>query len=135
MVCADSHPDEINVLASQTDWAWPTALGHIFRPRGVNLIVAGTANEFVSVLKSRRVQATIVDADTSLGGLATIRVIRMGFPRLPCLVVSNDSHQALLQRALDLDVFSVIDKPVDMGILQQQLNKLFMKVYRSNVFE
>ncbi|MCH8215692.1 MAG: hypothetical protein IH892_02850 [Planctomycetes bacterium] len=98
-------------------------------------MVASTANEFVSVLKSRRVQATIVDADTSLGGLATIRVIRMGFPRLPCLVVSKDSHQALLQQALDLDVFSVIDKPVDMGILQQQLNKLFMKVYRSNVFE
>jgi hypothetical protein len=27
--------DEINVLASQADWAWPMALRDIFQPRGV----------------------------------------------------------------------------------------------------
>jgi hypothetical protein len=28
----------------------------------------------------------------------------------------------------------VIDKPVDMGVLQEQLNRLFIKKYSSNVF-
>jgi hypothetical protein len=36
--------------------------------------------------------------------------------------------------ALRLDVFSVIDKPVDMFILQQQLHRLFIKKYSSSVF-
>ena len=134
MVCAASKLSDFNVLASQSDWAWPRALGDIFQPRGVNLIVAGAAGEFVNVLQHQRVHATIVDADEQLGGLATLRLIRMEFPRLPCLVLSSRSGQDLLGQALDLDVFSVIDKPVDMTVLQQQLNRLFVKTYNSDVF-
>jgi len=33
-----------------------------------------------------------------------------------------------------MDVFSVISKPVDMVILQEQLNRLFIKKYNSYVF-
>lgn len=44
------------------------------------------------------------------------------------------TEESLLGDALRLDVFSVIDKPVDMSVLQEQLNRLFMKKYRSNVF-
>jgi hypothetical protein len=40
----------------------------------------------------------------------------------------------VLGRALQLDVFSVIDKPVDMNVLREQLNRLFIKKYNSNIF-
>ena len=36
--------------------------------------------------------------------------------------------------ALGLDVFGVIDKPVDMGVLLEVLNRLFMKKYKSDIF-
>ncbi len=36
--------------------------------------------------------------------------------------------------ALGLDVFSVIDKPVDMGVLREQLNRLFIKKYNRDNF-
>jgi len=42
--------------------------------------------------------------------------------------------ESLLGKALQLDVFSVIDKPVNMSVLREQLNRLFMKKYRSNIF-
>jgi hypothetical protein len=48
--------------------------------------------------------------------------------------LSSRSGQNLLGQALDLDVFSVIDKPVDMRVLQQQLNRLFVKKYDSDIF-
>ena len=98
------------------------------------MIVAGAAGEFVNVLQHQRVHATIIDADSQVGGLATLRLIRMDFPRLPCLMLSSRSGQNLLGQALDLDVFSVIDKPVDMRVLQQQLNRLFVKKYDSDIF-
>lgn len=122
------------MLTSKSDWAWPTALHAIFRPCGVNLIVADTASGFVDVLRQQRVHATIIDADFSSGGLATIRLLRGDFPRLPCLMVSSRTGQDLLERALRLNVFSVIGKPVDMGVLREQLNRLFVKVYQSKVF-
>jgi len=134
MVCAQTQFSEVNVLASETNWAWPKAIGDIFRPRGVNLIVAETVGEFVDVLRQKRVHALIVDADVQRGGFAAIRIVRMDFPRLPCLVLTERAGQEVLRQALHLDVFSVLGKPVDMTILQTQLNKLFVKNYNSDVF-
>jgi PleD family two-component response regulator len=58
----------------------------------------------------------------------------MDYPLVPCILLSSATGESLLGKALELDVFSVIDKPVDMGVLQQQLNRLFIKKYSSNVF-
>ena len=58
----------------------------------------------------------------------------MDYPLLPCILLTSAAGEAMLRRALELDVFSVIDKPVKMGVLLEQLNKLFTKRYNSNVF-
>ena len=130
-----SQLEEINVLASGASWAWPEAVRYIFRPRGVNLLVAESAGQFVNILERKRIHTTIVDMDSeSSDGLATIKIIRMDYPLIPCILLSSGAGESLLGKALLLDVFSVIDKPVDMGVLQEQLNRLFIKKYRSNIF-
>lgn len=131
---------EVNVLASQASWAWPAALREIFRPRGINLLVAENASEFVSIIKNKRIHTTIVDVDSGgSNALTTIRIIRMDFPLMPCILLSSPpqadgEHEALLGNALKLNVFSVIDKPVDMGLLREQLNRLFLRRYGSDIF-
>ena len=134
MVSNLSKLEEINVLASGANWAWPEALRSIFRPRGVNLLVADSANEFVSIIEQRRIHTTIVDMDCEASGLATIKIIRMDYPLLPCIILTSQAGEAVLDKALRLDVFSVIDKPVDMSVLREQLNRLFIKKYNSDVF-
>jgi DNA-binding NtrC family response regulator len=126
--------DEVNVLASGAGWGWPEALRYIFQPRGVNLLVAESTGEFVNIIERRRIQATIVDMDSESGGLATIKIIRMDYPRLPCILLSNEPGEAVLRAALGLDVFSVIDEPVNMSILREQLNRLFIKKYNNDIF-
>jgi len=128
------EPEDINVLASAADWAWPEALHDIFEPRGVTLMVAASADEFVNVLRQRRIHAAIIDIGCEAGGLTTIKIIRMDYPRLPCLLLKARADEQLLGKALELDVFSVLDKPIDMAVLQQQLNRLFIKYYNSNIF-
>ncbi len=135
MVSNLSQLEEINVLASEASWAWPEAVRYIFKPRGVNLLVAESASQFVNILEKKRIHTTIVDMDSEdSDGLATIKIIRMDYPLIPCILLSSGAGESLLGKALRLDVFSVIDKPVDMGILQEQLNRLFIKKYRSNIF-
>jgi DNA-binding NtrC family response regulator len=135
MVSNLSKLDEINVLASGGNWAWPQVVRGIFEPRGVNLLMADSANEFVSVIRRKRIHTAIVDMDAvSSNGLATIRLIRLEYPRLPCILLASRANMATLGGALRLDVFSVIDKPVDMSVLQEQLNRLFLKKYNSDVF-
>ncbi len=121
-------------MASEADWCWPAALRELFAPRGVNLLVARGTGEFVDVLHQRRVHTTIVDMDSGVGGLATIRVIRMEYPMMPCILLAKEAPDAVLTEALRLEVFSVIGKPVDIGILQEQLDRLFVKRYASDLF-
>jgi len=126
---------QINVLASRANWAWPAALREIFRPRGVNLLVAENAGEFVSIIRNKRIHTTILDMDSDdNSALATIRIIRMDYPLIPCILLSDTAGESLLGKALRLDVFSVIGKPVNMDILREQLNRLFIKRYGSDIF-
>ena len=135
MVSNLSKLEEINVLASEANWAWPEALRYIFRPRGINLLMAENAVEFVNIIERKRIHTTIVDMDSEeSNGLATIKIIRMDYPLLPCILLASTAGESLLGKALRLDVFSVIDKPVDMSVLQEQLNRLFVKKYNSDIF-
>ena len=136
MVANMSKFDEVNVLASMANWAWPEALRLIFKPRNINLLVADNPSEFVNIISRKRIHATIVDTDSEESNrLTTIKIIRMDYPLLPCILLTSTAGQSLLDNALRLDVFSVIDKPVDMDILQKQLNRLFMKKYNSSIFQ
>ncbi len=135
MVSNLSKLEEINVLASEASWAWPEAVRYIFRPRGVNLLMAENAVEFVNIIERKRIHTTIVDMDSEeSNGLATIKIIRMDYPLLPCILLTSTAGESLLGKALRLDVFSVIDKPVDMSVLREQLNRLFVKKYDSDIF-
>jgi DNA-binding NtrC family response regulator len=135
MVANWSKLDEVNVLASAADWAWPEALQTIFRPRGINLLVADTAGEFLGVIRRKRIHATIVDMDSRTSdGLATVKIIRIDHPLQPCILLSNSVNHDMLGKALQLEVFGVIDKPVNMDILRELLNRLFLKKYNCDIF-
>ena len=136
MVYETAKFDEINVLASQADWAWPMALRDIFQPRGVNLLVAQGINDFVQIIQQKRIHTTIVDMDSEKSsGMATVRIIRMEYPMLPCIMLASCTCESILNKALQLDVFSVIDKPVDLNVLREQLNRLFIKKYNCDIFK
>ena len=135
MVSNLSKLEEVNVLASGANWAWPEVQRNLFQPRGVNLLVAENPCEFVSIIEQRRIHTTIVDMDSEKSnGLATIKIIRIDYPLLPCILLASVAGDSMLSKALQLDVFSVIEKPVDMNILREQLNRLFIKKYNSDIF-
>lgn len=127
--------NDVNVLIGQAKWDLGEAVGRLFEPRGVNAIVASGAMEALEILDRTRIHTAIVDMESDkLGGLGIIRVLRGRYPELPCILLSKEPKIRLLSRALELNVFSVIDKPVNMSILQEQLDRLFMKKYNSTVF-
>ena len=136
MVYNMSQLNEVNVLASEANWAWPEALRSIFQPRGINLLVARDSSDFLNIIRNKRIHTTILDIDTEKSSaLAMIKLIRMSYPMLPCILLTSSAGQTLLDKALQMNVFSVIDKPVDMNILREQLDRLFIKKYKSDIFK
>ncbi|MFA5291444.1 MAG: response regulator [Phycisphaerae bacterium] len=127
--------ENIKVLINGSDWAWPDAVRQIFRDRSVELLMVRQADEALNVLQQRRIHTAIVDMNSKmLSGLGMIRIIRSNFPLLPCILLAEDAEEKLLTAALELDVFSVMNKPVDIALLQNQLHRLFVKRYNSNLF-
>lgn len=135
MVAQWSQPGDVNVLASAADWAWPDAVRNIFKPRGVNLLMAESTDEFVNVIATMRIHTAIVDADSErANGLATVKIIRMDYPLVPCIVLTRKVDKEMLGKVLQLEAFGVVGKPVNMDILRQLLNRLFLKRYNSDLF-
>jgi len=135
MVAMRSEFNEVNVLASRANWAWPLALRDIFQPRGVNLLIADEPADFVTIIRRKRIHTAIIDMDSDrANGLATIKVIRVNYPLLPCLLLASAPSDSVLETALKFDVFSVLEKPFDMSLLQGLLNRLFIKKYNSDIF-
>lgn len=99
-------------------------------------MVAENTNDIVNVLRQRRICTTIIDTDPGEpeAGLWTLKIIRMEQPLMPCILLANRATNMMLEKALQLDAFSVIDKPVDMNILKDLLNRLFVKRYGSHIF-
>jgi DNA-binding NtrC family response regulator len=127
--------NEIKVLVGSSEWSWRAVISSLLAPRGIDALVARGAQEAMDIIESNRLHVAIVDVDWQTGeGLSIVRVIRGYEPLLPCIMVSEGCERSALSRALELDVFSVLSKPVDMCILRQQMNRLFVKRYNSNVF-
>jgi len=127
---------EVNVLVGRSDWGWAEAVNKIFAPRGVNSIVAADAAVALDIIQRCRIHTAIVDMDSEpASGLSIIKVIHGYYPMVPCILLSLCAEEGLLAKALELNVFSVIAKPVDMSILQDQLNRLFIKRYNSRIFD
>lgn len=135
MVARWSQVGDVNVLASAADWAWPDAVRNIFKPRGVNLLMAENAGEFVNIISATRIHTAIVDLDSERShGLATVKIIRRDYPLVPCIVLTHRVDKEVLGKALQLEAFGVIGKPVNMDILQQLLHRVFVKRYNSDLF-
>jgi DNA-binding NarL/FixJ family response regulator len=67
-------------------------------------------------------------------GLATVKIIRRDYPLVPCIVLTHRVDKEVLGKALQLEAFGVIGKPVNMDILQQLLHRVFLKRYNSDLF-
>jgi DNA-binding NtrC family response regulator len=135
MVCEELNFGEINVLVSEADWAWPLAVRDIFQPRGVGMLLAKRPNDVLDIMRHKRIHTAIVDFDSeSMSGMGAVRIIRAHNPLLPCIMLAECIEQKVLKKAIELDVFSVIEKPVNFDLLRQQLNKLFVKRYGIDVF-
>lgn len=126
-----SQPDSINVLIGDQNWAWPEAVSQIFRPRGINALIAEKPDDIVQIIDNSKVHLAIInDKD----GIKTLKLIRQHNNLLPCMVLAEHINNKLLSEALNLNVFSVLTKPVNLMQLAEQLNRLFSKYYACDLF-
>ena len=130
-----SQPDSVNVLMSNSSWAWPQAVQQIFQPCGVNVLMANDTNDIVKIIDNRKVHLAIIDNSIdNESGLKALDIIRKQDKLMPCLLLAGVVNDKLLAGALKLNVCSVLAKPVNIVQLANQMNKIFRKYYSCDIF-
>lgn len=154
MVRAANDSSRMNVMLTDGGQSWAQALPRLLEPQGVHAIPVRTVDEAVREIEVRPIHVALVDLALPLGseieqsprtepynphrlpgGLKLLQILRRQANRPPAIVAVRGRlfdrrfDDRLLAEALKLDVFSVLDKPVELEQLLQVLMKALRRHY------
>lgn len=134
MMTSLSQRETINALISKASWAWPQAVTEIFQPLGINTLIADSVRDIEQLLAGNRIHLAVLDAALDdATGMQAVRTIHNTRRPIPCILLANEVNRRVLAKALEMDVFSVVTKPVDMAILTRQIARLLDKYYSLDI--
>jgi CheY-like chemotaxis protein len=111
------------ILVADDDELILSLIGEALNAVGYEVIGVSSGVGVEKVLSGTPVDLLITDIFMpDREGIETIMMTRKGFPELPILAVSSDANY--LRMAVKLGASDIIDKPVDVKKLQQQVAQL-----------
>jgi len=151
-----SSPNRFNVLLTEdrvdASGHWTSQLSRLLEPQGVRSYVVRSGDEAVSVVQREVIHAALVDLSTPRSvcgpggprvagqdpeGFWLLEMFRRHKRRVPIVVINSrivgQRHaQRLLEQALRLGAFSVVNRPVQIESLLQVIRRLVEREYQGN---
>ena len=112
---------------------WRPALERIVGTRWLATYTVGSDRELLSVVESGVADAAVLDDDAHRrpNVLHVMRSIRRLNASLPVVVVSGRRDRRWLEDALQLAVFSVVAKPLELEEFLRQIRRMMIRTDRS----
>jgi CheY-like chemotaxis protein len=100
-------------LITDDDSAFRETLQGVFEPQGYRTILAGDGEEALSIVRTQVVHLAILDMHMpKLTGLETLRLVKQFKAMLPCIILSADLDEMIVEQARREHAYSVVRKPV-----------------------
>ena len=146
---AESSPSDarFRVLLTEDrarpDEHWTRQLPQLVRPLGVEASIAADAKQALEILESTAIHAAVIDLNTPApnsetgGGLWLLQVVQRLPSKPPVVVVNSHSYSQkqsgrMLNQALDLGAFSVVNWPVQIDTLLSTFQRLIERAYNNH---
>jgi DNA-binding response OmpR family regulator len=108
------------------DSDWVGGLTSYLEPRRVGVHRAFTGQQTIGLVKRGGIDAAVLSCQLPrMDGLSVLRIIRSIDADLPCVMVTADASKRTLQRALELQAYTVLTRPVNLTALTRVLAGLF----------
>ncbi|MFK7789561.1 MAG: hypothetical protein AB8C95_08750 [Phycisphaeraceae bacterium] len=130
---------------ARPDEHWTRQLPQIVRPLGVEASIAADTKQALAILESTPIHAAVIDLNTpspqssdgSGGGLWLLQVVQRLPHKPPVVVVNSHSYSQkqsgrMLNQALDLGAFSVVNWPVNIDTLLSTFQRLIERAYNNH---
>jgi len=128
---------------ARPDEHWTRQLPQLVRPLGVQASIASDARQALEILENTAIHAAVIDlntpaaqAQTDSGGLWLLQVVQRLPHKPPVVVVNSHSYSQkqsgrMLNQALGLGAFSVVNWPVQIDTLLSTFQRLIERAYNN----
>lgn len=122
------HPFSL-VVTGEAE-SWQPALEQIVGRQWLVTYRVGGRDELLQVVRSGMVDAAVLDDTPGLGidAMQMLRLIRRVDAILPVVIVSRQVDRRLMENALKLAAFSVVQRPLELEELLRQLRRMMTRL-------
>jgi len=119
-----------SLLITDDDVEFRETLRGVFEPQGFRTLLAGDGEEALQIVRTQPVHLILLDMHMpKLTGLETIRLLRQFRALLPCILMSAQLDDFLVEQARRLQAFSVLAKPLSFrqvtGVVRRALQQTY----------
>ena len=120
-----------SVLITDDDPRQRETLRDIVEPEGFRTLLASSGEEALEIVRHEPVHVVLLDMHMpTLTGLETVQLVHQQVSiTLPCILVTADANDALIRRALQAHVYSVIPKPVSKHVVLYTVVRAIVRAY------
>lgn len=119
-----------SLLITDDDSAFRETLQGVFQPLGFRTLLASNGEEALEILGHERVHVMLLDMHMpKLTGLETLHLVKRMRALLPCIILSADWDDLLIEQARRARAFSVLAKPVTRNQITGAVHEALTVVY------
>jgi CheY-like chemotaxis protein len=124
--------NRLTLLLANDQEQWHDTIRQLLESQGVHTLSARSGREALELIESVPVHVAVLDTQMpQLGGLQVVRLMREIEKAPPAILLARQLSNHLLQEALGMQVFSVLEKPVDFNLLLDAIARLLRRHYES----
>jgi len=122
--------DRPSILVTDDDPVARETLREIFEPQGFRTLLAESGEEAIDIVRGQDVHLALMDMNLpKLTGLETIHIVRQIKGVIPMILITAQSDDNLLRKALSAQAFCVLAKPVSKNMVIYVVTRALEKFY------
>jgi CheY-like chemotaxis protein len=119
-----------SILITDDDTSFRTSIRGIFEPHGFQTLEASCGEEAIEIVEGQNVHLALFDMYMpTLTGLETLRIVKQIKAFLPCIILTADADEQLIQEALSARAFSVLSKPISKPLVLHTVVRALRRAY------
>ncbi len=120
-----------SLLITDDDCGFRQTLQAVFEPQGFRTVLAEDGEEALEIVRRQEVHLVLLDMHMArLTGLETLRQLKQLKALLPCILLSAQLDDFIIEQARLAQAFSVLSKPVSRGQITGIVHQALYRTYQ-----
>jgi len=123
--------NRLTVLLANEQEGWHRTVRGLLEPQGVRTVSVRSGREALEAVEHEHVHVAVLDLRMpQLGGMQVVKMLHQKPNSPPAILLADHLSDQLMHEALQLQVFSVLSKPVDFNLLLDSLARVVKRHYK-----